>query len=320
VSAREGGEIIHGSHHPVLLKEAMHFLKPVDGGIYVDGTLGAGGHAAEILRAGSPTGRLVGIDWDDEALRRSRRVLEGFGVRVVYVRDNFRRIAGIVEELGIKHVDGVLADLGVSSFQLEDPGRGFSFMRNGPLDMRMDRRRQVTAFWIVNRFPREKLEEILRNFGEEKRARRIALKIEEERAAAPIETTGRLARIVRSAIPDMFHTKRIDPATKTFMALRAAVNEEHDNLRSFLDGAVSILAPGGRVVVIAFHSLEDRIVKEFMAREEKGCICPPDLPRCACGRVPRIRILTRWPVRPSREETNRNLRARSARLRAAERI
>jgi len=320
VSAREGGEIIHGSHCPVLLKEAICFLKPVDGGIYIDGTLGAGGHAAEILRAGSPTGRLVGIDWDDEALRRSRGVLEGFGVRVVYVRDNFSCIAGIVEELGIKHVDGVLADLGVSSFQIEDPGRGFSFMRNGPLDMRMDRRRQVTAFWIVNRFPREKLEEILRNFGEEKRARRIALKIEEERAAAPIETTGRLARIVRSAIPDRFHMKKIDPATKTFMALRGAVNEEHDNLRSFLDGAVSVLAPGGRVVVIAFHSLEDRIVKEFMAREEKGCICPPDLPRCACGRVPRIRILTRRPVRPSREELDGNPRARSARLRAAERI
>ncbi len=294
-------------HVPVLVEEAISFLNCRPHGCYVDATLGTGGHALEILKRTSPDGVLVGIDWDEEAIAEAKRVLMPFKERVRVVRDNFVRLPEILASLEIERVDGILLDLGLSSLQLENKERGFSFAREGPLDMRMDRRSEVTAAELINRLSLDELEKTLEEFGEERWARRIAQAICKERARQPIETTEQLRRIVHESLPARFRHGRIDPATKTFQAFRIRLNRELDHLRQFLQEGWRVLAKGGRLVVISFHSLEDRLVKEAFRRLESG-------------EERALRIVTKKPIRPSPEERRRNPRSRSARLRCAERI
>ncbi len=307
-------------HCPVLLEEVMTYLRCQDGGNYIDCTLGGGGHAAQILERSSPTGRLLGIDWDSEAIRMARHRLDRYGRRAILVRDNFANLRGIVKQYGFEPVDGILLDLGVSSYQLQDGQRGFSFRVEGPLDMRMDPGRREMASDLINGLPIEDLRRLLMTYGEERWARRISNLIGKRRQKGWISTTTELRDIVHSAIPVTLHPKRIDPATKTFMALRIAVNDELENLRTLLVDAVSLLKRGARICIISFHSLEDRLVKAYFRGEAKGCICPPRLPQCVCQREKRLRVLTAKPLSPSRREVCENPRARSAKLRVAERI
>jgi len=277
---------------------------------YVDATLGCGGHACEILARTAPDGVLIGIEWDDEALDEARKVLSGFGDRVKLFRENFTALPEILRSLKMEGVDGVLLDLGLSSLQLERGERGFSFQQEGLLDMRMDRRTGWTAADLVNRLPQREIEAILFEYGEERWAKRIAKAIVEQRAFHPILSTSELRRIVHQAIPRRFHSRRIDPATRTFQALRIRVNEELENLSRFLQTVWSFLKPGGRICVISFHSLEDRLVKEsFRNLSKKDRIGGPVL-----------RLLAPKPLGPSPEEKRRNPRCRSAKLRWAERI
>ena len=297
----------------------MDLLRPVSGGTYVDGTLGGGGHAEEILKRSEPDGMLIGLDQDEEAIGRSRRRLSRFGDRAVILQANFRQIGSVLAGLDIDAVDGVLLDLGLSWFHLGSPERGFSFLADGPLDMRMDAGNPVTAADLVNTLPRRELAHLLREYGEEQRASAIAGAIERARARGPVTRTAELAQIVAGAFPP-HRSRRIHPATLTFQALRIAVNDELGALRDGLSQMISMLRPGGRIAVISFHSLEDRIVKQAFAGHAKGCVCPPRLPVCACGKKPDLRILTRRPVDPSPEEIAANPAARSARLRAAEKV
>ena len=307
-------------HEPVLLEELLHSLRLRPDGIYVDGTLGGGGHARAILAATAPGGILVGIDRDDDALAESARVLEPFGRRAVLVKGNYADVREILDRLGIERVDGIVLDLGMSSHQIEAAARGFSFSKPAPLDMRMDRDAPVSARDLVNRADARELERILRDYGEERQAGRIARAIVERRRAAPIETTDELAALIASAMPAPMRHGRIHPATRSFQALRIAVNDELNSLARGLASGIDCLREGGRFSVITFHSLEDRMVKECFRDASRGCRCPADLPVCACGGKPRIRVLTRKPVRPGEGEVARNPRARSARLRTAERI
>jgi len=307
-------------HEPVLLREILDALNLKPGGIYVDGTVGGGGHARGILASTAPGGTLVGIDRDDEALAESRQVLEPFGTRAVLVKGNYADLAAILDRLGIDGVDGIVLDLGVSSHQLETAGRGFSFTQSAPLDMRMDRDAPLTARELVNTADPRELKRILRIYGEELQAGRIARAIAERRQQAPIETTGELAGIVAAAMPAHMRHGRIHPATRTFQALRIAVNDELGSLARGIASGIDRLKEGGRFAVISFHSLEDRMVKDLFRGASRGCTCPPDLPVCACGGKPRLRVITRKPVRPGDEEVERNPRARSAKLRTAERI
>lgn len=303
-------------HVPVLLREAVDLLAPMPGGVYVDGTIGGGGHAAEILKRSAPDGILIGLDQDDEAIRRCGMILAPFGSRVILRRANYRDLPSLLNELGHASVSGILLDLGISWFHLRSPERGFSFMLEGPLDMRMDRSRPRTAADLVNTLSRKELAEIIGEFGEESRAGAIARAIEQARAREPITTTAQLARIVSSVFPP-YPPRRIHPATLTFQALRIVVNDELGVLREGLDGMIPALAPGGRLAVISFHSLEDRIVKRTFAARAKGCTCPPKLPVCGCGKKPELRLLTSRPVTASPEEVEGNPAARSAKLRAA---
>jgi len=307
-------------HHPVLLEEAVTYLRCEDGRNYVDCTLGGGGHAARILEKSSPSGRLLGIDWDPDAIRISRDHLRRYKGRVTLVRDNFSNLRRIVTEHGFAPVDGILLDSGVSSFQLEDAQRGFSFRVEGPLDMRMDPGRRKMATDLVNMLPVGELERLLRTYGENRWAKRISRLIGKRRERGLITTTTELRNIVHAAIPARLHPKRIDRATKTFMALRIAVNEELENLRIALEGAVSVLGKGGRICIISFHSLEDRLVKEFFRMAEKGCTCPPPFPQCVCQREKTLQPLKPKPITPSQKEIIENPRARSAKLRVAERV
>ncbi|HQL89792.1 MAG TPA: 16S rRNA (cytosine(1402)-N(4))-methyltransferase RsmH [Syntrophales bacterium] len=307
-------------HEPVLLEELLHSLHLRPDGIYVDGTLGGGGHARAILAATAPGGILVGIDRDDDALAESARVLEPFGRRAVLVKGNYADVREILDRLGIERVDGIVLDLGMSSHQIEAAARGFSFSKPAPLDMRMDRDAPVSARDLVNRADARELERILRDYGEERQAGRIARAIVERRRAAPIETTDELAALIASAMPAPMRHGRIHPATRSFQALRIAVNDELNSLARGIASGIDCLREGGRFSVITFHSLEDRMVKECFRDASRGCRCPADLPVCACGGKPRIRVLTRKPVRPGEGEVARNPRARSARLRTAERI
>jgi 16S rRNA (cytosine1402-N4)-methyltransferase len=306
-------------HKPVLLREAVDLLAPHAGGVYVDGTLGAGGHAAAILTRSSPDGILIGLDVDPDAVMRSRVNLATFGDRVVVRQGNYRDLPGILSALGFDAVDGVLLDLGVSSFHLKTPGRGFSFQMDGPLDMRMDISSRLTAADLVNGLSRDELARIIREYGEEHRAGAIARAIEKARARTPIMSTVQLAEIVSSVFPPFPH-RRIHPATLTFQALRIAVNDELGALREGLGGTISRLKPGGRIAVITFHSLEDRIVKQAFVASAKGCMCPPKLPVCACGVTPLLKVLTHRPVTPGSEEIAQNPAARSGKLRAAEKL
>ncbi len=305
---------------PVMVEEVIHFLAPKSGGIYVDGTLGGAGHAARILEASSPDGTLIGLDRDAEALRAAKERLLPFGDRVRLVHGNFAGIAEALAGFGIERIDGLLLDLGVSSHQLDMAERGFSFQQDAPLDMRMDSSSGATAAELLNSLAEEELARIIRDFGEERWAKRIAAFIVNARGEAPIETTLRLVDIIKGAIPRGAWEERLHPATRTFQALRIAVNEELTSLGKGLDSGVRMLNRGGRVVVIAFHSLEDRIVKNSFRHSAHGCTCPKGLPYCVCGNKPLLRLLTGKPVMAGEAEVGANPRARSARLRAAERL
>jgi 16S rRNA (cytosine1402-N4)-methyltransferase len=289
------------------------------GAIVVDATVGGGGHAELILDRIGPTGTLIGIDCDHTAIERARERL-GSIPNLTLIRDNFRNLPAVLHGLGLTSIDALLLDLGISSFHVDEPTRGFSFMAEAPLDMRMDMRLQTTAADIVNTSSERELTDILREFGEEPNARSIARAVVRERSKQAIRTTTQLAAIVRAHGHRRGRRTKIDPATRTFQALRIAVNTELENLRKVLDDTPALLRTGGRVCVIAFHSLEDRIAKRAFVRAARGCTCPPELPQCVCGREPTLKILTPRPVRPSQEEIDANPRSRSARLRAAEKI
>lgn len=284
----------------------------------VDATVGGGGHAEALLQRMPPGGLLVGLDRDPEALQYASRRLSGYGNAFVPVRGSFAELDAVLDRLGIGEVDAIAADLGVSSHQIDSPGRGFSFRADAPLDMRMDPSAPVSAAEIVNGATEAELARIIREYGEERFAGRIAMAIVRRRARSPIASTRELAELVESAIPAAARRHSgIHPATRTFQALRIAVNGELDALSAFLPAAIRRLRAGGRICVISYHSLEDRRVKAAFAEAARGCVCPPRLPVCVCGRTPQLAVLTRRPVRPSAEEVARNPRARSARARAA---
>ena len=307
------------AHIPVLLQETMDWLQPRPGGRYIDATVGLGGHSAAILERSSPDGRVLAIDRDPRALELARQRLAEFADRVVWAQARFDAMAEIAAEHGFQDAQGVLLDLGVSSLQLGDAERGFSFQEEGPLDMRMGPDAPTTAEEIVNAWPEEELARVIYTYGEERRSRRVARAIV---AARPLRTTRELAAVVARAVRGGGRSSggRIHPATRTFQALRIAVNAELESLEAALPEAVELLAPGGRLAVIAFHSLEDRIVKQFMARESTDCACPPGQPDCTCAHRATLRRLTRKPVRAGEDEVGRNPRSRSARLRVAERL
>lgn len=307
-------------HLPVMEREVIEALRCRGGAVYVDGTVGGGGHAKAVLEASYPDGRLVGVDRDEDALATARRALAEFGERVMLVKANFREIRKIVEGLGIKGVDGVLLDLGVSSFQFDAGERGFSFRTEARLDMRMDRSQKLSAFDLVNGSDAGELERIFREYGEEREARRIARAIVKGRERKPIETTVELANLIALSVPRKLQSKGIHPATRVFQSLRIAVNDELESLKDGLSGSFEILKGNGRLAVISFHSLEDRIVKVFFRELATGCICPPRIPQCVCGQKPRATLVTRRSVTPTDEETEANPRARSARLRVIEKI
>lgn len=302
-------------HVPVLLEQVIAGLKVQPGGRYIDGTLGGGGHAAQILAASSPDGVLLGIDRDPAALQTAKARLAGYAERFELVHSSFALLAYVAAAHGFVPVDGVLLDLGLSSLQLADAERGFSFLAEGPLDMRFDTTsRGRRAADLVNQLSLEDLADILNRYGEERQSRRIARAIVEAR---PLHTTQELVEVVERAVPR--RRGRLHPATLVFQALRIAVNDELTALESVLPQAVDLLVPGGRLVIIAFHSLEDRIVKRFMRRESKDCICPPELPICMCDHQAILNLITRKPIQPTDEEIRINPRSRSARLRVAER-
>lgn len=305
---------------PVLLAEAVEYLNCRDGATIVDCTLGGGGHAEAILNKVAPTGFLLGIDRDDAAIDAAKIKLSAFSQHIKLVRDDFRRLIEILSTLKISAVDGILFDLGVSSFQLDEAQRGFSYRVSAPLDMRMDRREQVRAVDVVNSYPEDRLAGILRKYGEEPWAERISRFIIETRKRKPVETTEELVRIIKDAIPAGARRRGGHPAKRTFQALRIEINKELEGLeRAFFDAA-TCLKKGGRLVVISYHSLEDRIVKNSFRQLARGCTCPPTLESCQCKEEYEIRILTKKPVRPTDEEIKHNPRARSAKLRVAERL
>jgi 16S rRNA (cytosine1402-N4)-methyltransferase len=301
-------------------REVVESLRCRPGGIYVDGTVGGGGHAGEILRHTAPGGLVIGMDVDDDALRESEERLRPFGHRKILVKGNFADIDSILESLNIREVDGILLDLGVSAHQLKTARRGFSFFLNAALDMRMDQGRGFSAYDIINTFPEKELERIIKDFGEEIMARRIVKMISMRRKASPIKTTAELADVIVKALPSSLKTKKIHPATRTFQAIRIYVNNELLNLDDAINRGVDVLRKSGRFSIISFHSLEDRIVKDGFRSWEKGCICPPSLPVCACHRKAKLKILTRKPITPAASEIECNPQARSAKLRTAERI
>jgi len=306
-------------HTPVLPAEVLQHLNPHTGGIYVDCTLGGAGHARRIAEAFGPDGLLVGIDRDAVALTAASEALR-LGRQSVLLKGDFGDLDDLLEEAGVPYVDGILFDLGVSSPQLDVAERGFSYQDDAPLDMRMDASAGITAADVVNTYGERELARILAEYGEERWATRIAAFITAARARRPIQTTGELVEIIKNAIPASARRAGGHPAKRTFQALRIEVNGELDSLERGLRAAVKWLAPGGRVVVISYHSLEDRLVKRVFEEFATGCTCPPDLPKCVCGAVPMLRVLTRKAVLPSATEVEENPRSRSAKLRAAERV
>jgi 16S rRNA (cytosine1402-N4)-methyltransferase len=305
-------------HEPVLLAEVLAELGPRENGRFLDGTVGAGGHAEAVLERTAPSGRLLGLDVDPKALDEARRVLARFGDRSVLVRSNFALCDVVAREHGFDQLDGALLDLGLSSIQLADPERGFSFRAEGPLDMRADPDLRRTAADIVNTWDQPELRRVFAEFGEEPEAGRIAAAIVRRRAREPFLTADDLGRFVFGVKQQ--RSRSVDPATRVFQALRIAVNDELSSLEKGLYAALSLLRPQGRLAVIAFHSLEDRIVKRFMLRESRDCICPPHLPTCVCGHRAGLRVVTRRPLRADSAEVSRNPRARSAVLRVGEKI
>ncbi len=309
-------------HLPVMLEEVILALSPHPGSFQIDATVGGGGHAVRILEAANPDGRLLGIDADPRAIERSKWRLSGFGDRVSLRQSNFESIDEVASDAGFAAVDGILMDLGLSSQQLDDDGRGFSFRSTGALDMRFDSTRGVPASEVVASYDEAALTGIFKRHGEEPHARRIARAIVAERALRPIETPAQLAEIVTRAMPPTRdrRRRRIHPATRVFQALRIEVNRELETLPAALASCIDLLKPEGRLCVISYHSLEDRIVKRFLAQERRGCTCPPELPVCVCGKTPRLAAVGAQPQFPSEAEVASNPRARSAKLRAARRL
>jgi 16S rRNA (cytosine1402-N4)-methyltransferase len=300
-----------------MLQEALAYLQPASGETYVDATLGGGGYSAALLPLCTPGGRVIGIDRDEDALREASQRLADWGDAFIPVHGNFAALESLLLQRGISRVDGIVFDLGVSSHQLNEGERGFSFRSDAPLDMRMDRSQPGTAADLAATLPEKELTRILREYGEEKWAARIAQFIVDARARHPLQTTADLVRVIEAAVPRAAWPKEIHVATRTFQALRIAVNGELEELRTALDASMKVLDPGGRCVVVSYHSLEDRIVKQQIHAWENPCICPPRLPVCVCGRKPLARSLTRHAALPTPEEVSQNPRARSARLRAA---
>jgi 16S rRNA (cytosine1402-N4)-methyltransferase len=313
---------MEAGHIPVLADEVMSMLAPAPGSLQIDATLGGGGHTERILEATDPDGRLLGLDADGAAIARvTGRLHPRFGDRLVLRQANFRDLASVARDAGFDAVHGALFDLGLSSYQLADTERGFGFRAGGPLDMRFDASRGVPASDLLASLDADELTALFRRYGEDPRAGRIARAIVDARRTAPITSAEELAALIeRVAPPNPRQRRRTHPATRIFQALRIAVNEELDALEAGLAAAIDLLRPGGRLVVLSYHSLEDRIVKRFIAAERRGCVCPPELPVCVCGRNPRLRLLTRPSLTPTAAEIEANPRARSARLRAAERL
>ena len=306
-------------HVSVLLEECIQALCIKPDGIYVDGTLGGAGHSSQIVQR-LITGRLIGIDRDPKALKAASERLAPYSDRVTLVHSNFSRVDQVLDELGIDGVDGILLDLGVSSPQLDEAERGFSYMADAPLDMRMNSQDTLTAYEVVNLWPREELRRILYEYGEERYAPQIASAIDRRRAERPIETTLELVDVIRSAMPPQALREKQHPAKRSFQAIRIAVNDELGAVSRVMDAAISKLNSGGRLAIITFHSLEDRIVKNAMASAAKGCTCPPEFPVCVCGKTPKVKLVSKKPIVSSEEELQRNPRARSAKLRVCEKI
>ena len=313
-------EEIGFSHVSVLLRECIEALQIKPNGIYVDCTTGGGGHSLEIAKRLTDGGRLIAIDRDEDALRAAGRRLADFADRVTFVHSNYAMLQSVLADLGVPGVDGVLADLGVSSYQLDTAERGFSYMQDAPLDMRMDREQPLRAYDVVNTYSEEELRRILYDFGEEKFARNIAANIVKKRSEHPIETTLELAELVKASMPKTAREGGHHPAKRTFQAIRIEVNSELSSIPPALDAAVHALNPGGRIAVITFHSLEDRLVKQKFAALSSGCTCPREFPVCVCGKKPVVRVITKKPVTAGEDELEVNPRSRSAKLRVAEKI
>lgn len=306
-------------HVPVMLDEVIENLRVRPHGIYADGTIGGGGHSSEIAKRLSGEGRLYGFDQDAAAIEAAKKRLEPYADRVTIIRGNYANMTTCLSELGVTSVDGVLLDLGVSSYQLDDAQRGFTYREDAPLDMRMDQRKHLDAREVVNTYSEDELYRIIHDYGEEHFARGIARRIAAVREEHPIETTGELISIIQASIPAKYREKGHHPARRTFQAIRIEVNGELDVLQNSLDGMIDLLGDGGRICVITFHSLEDRIVKEAFRKAENPCTCPPDFPVCICGKKPKGRVVTRKPIVPSAGETEENPRSKSAKLRVFER-
>lgn len=306
------------SHISVLLGETIEELKIKEDGIYVDGTLGGGGHAYEIAKQLSVSGRLIGIDQDCNAIEAAKEKLMPYQDRITIVHSNYRNTKQVLRDAGIEKIDGMILDLGVSSFQLDTLERGFSYKYDTCLDMRMDTRQELTAEVIVNTYSEDALYRMIRDYGEDKFAKNIAKHIVREREKEPILTTGKLNDIIRAAIPAKIRAESGHPSKKTFQAIRIECNGELEVLKEAMEDMVSLLNPGGRLCIITFHSLEDRIVKNFMRNWESPCICPPNFPQCVCGRTSLGRVVTRKPIIPTSDEISRNKRSKSAKLRVFE--
>lgn len=307
-------------HVPIMLEPVLELLKPERGGIFVDGTLGGGGHAEAVLERLPKGSRLIGIDRDGAAIKAATERLLRFGDAFMAIRGNFFDMKHLLASVGITRIDGALMDLGVSSHQLDTPERGFSYHEEAPLDMRMDERAALSAYDVVNSYSVEDLARVIRDYGEERFSFRVANRIVKERATKPIETTTELAEIIKAAIPAANRREGPHPARRTFQALRIEVNGELNGLTEALDSAESLLAPGGRMAVITFHSLEDRIVKQAFKRYENPCVCDPRAPICTCGKKPTSKILTRKPIVADEQELEQNPRSRSAKLRGIEKL
>ncbi|HHV76964.1 MAG TPA: 16S rRNA (cytosine(1402)-N(4))-methyltransferase RsmH [Syntrophothermus lipocalidus] len=306
-------------HVPVLLEEAVSMLALQPDGVYVDCTVGGGGHLACLVQKLGEKATIIGIDKDAKALEEARKKLADVSSKLILIHGDFRRLQVILKMHGISEIHGIVLDLGVSSFQLDDASRGFSYQEEGPLDMRMNTDQQLSAWHLVNEWSEERLALIIRELGEERYARRIAREIVRERQLRPINTTFELVEVIKRAVPAQAKKDK-HPARRTFQALRIAVNEELEALEEVLPQAVEVLASEGRIAVITFHSLEDRIVKTFFKRESLGCLCPPDQPVCTCNHRARLKIVTKRPITPTEAELARNPRSRSAKLRIAEKI
>ena len=309
------------NHYSVLLNETIENLNIKPDGIYVDGTLGGGGHAYQVASRLSEKGRLIGIDQDADAIAAAGERLKEFGDKITIIRSNYANMKEELHRIGVEKVDGIVLDLGVSSFQLDTPERGFTYRdENAPLDMRMDDRQSLTAKDIVNGYSEMDLYRIIRDYGEDKFAKNIAKHIVQERAKKPIETTGELTEIIRASIPMKVQVTGGHPAKRTFQAIRIELNKELEVLQNNLDDMIELLNPGGRICIITFHSLEDRIVKTNFKRNENPCTCPSDFPVCVCGKKSKGKVVTRKPILPSEEELEVNSRSKSAKLRVFERV